>query len=171
MSAPAPTHSWTLELKERLTRLNSSPVALYPGTPAYNSQRDLINTIESTWRDYLFTLVRADLKAGLTGRRKHYWASQTCLIVYEIQQGATLDTLPATALTSNEKVDESLREAWLGKTVQHELYILTPQFSARGPASSPPTFEVSPHSYHASRRSNESIGYRSCFPLSSIGRI
>lgn len=143
MSAVISGQSWTLELKDRLTRLSSSPVDLYPGTPAYKAQRDLVNNIESAWRSYLLNLVRADLRSGASGRRKHYWADYGCLIVYEIKTGASLAVFAETEQSGDlDNVDQLRREALLGQTVQHELYILTPQFSTRAPTSPPAVPEV-----------------------------
>ena len=143
MSAAISSQSWTVELKDRLTRLSSSPLDLYPGTPAYKAQRDLVNNIDSTWRSYLLTLVRADLQAGATGRRKHYWADNGCLVVYEIKNGASVAAFGEEATNGDlSLVGETRREAILSQTVQHELYILTPQFSARAPTSPPAVSEV-----------------------------
>lgn len=132
-SAAAPTTtatesvavSWSQELKERLERLakaTSVGIDPYPGTPAYIAARKLEETIESTWRAYLVELVRNDIAAGASGRRKHHWQKNECLIVYELVEGAQLEEFPGT--------DSARREDYLSRTVRNALYIKTPQFSS-----------------------------------------
>ena len=135
---PASAPSWSQQLKERLERLakaTSAPVDLYPGTPAYNTARKLEEAIEATWRAYLVELVRNDLAAGVvTGRRKHYWEKNECLIVYELIEGSRLEEFPSS--------DVAKREEYLAHTVRDALYIKVPQFSG-GPTFPWPSSTVS----------------------------
>ncbi|KAF8318746.1 hypothetical protein DL93DRAFT_340862 [Clavulina sp. PMI_390] len=120
------TTSWSQEMKNRLERMakaSSNNIELYPGTPAYVAARKLEETIEKTWREYLVELVRNDLAAGITsGRRKHHWQKNECLVVYELVPGAQLEEFPSS--------DAAKREEYLARTVRDALYIKVPQFSS-----------------------------------------
>lgn len=129
-AATAPTEelSWSQQLKQRLEHLQkpSSPAfELYPGTPVYLARRALIDAIESTWRVQLLRLVRGDLEAGHTGRRKHHWEQNQCLVVYELVDGAeSLNPCP-------DGASEAARETYLSKACKDALYVIVPNFSAK----------------------------------------
>lgn len=80
-STNQPTPAWIAALKNTL----GHDEELYPGTPASQHRQSLSQSISRKWQHKMTKLLAADLDAGITGRRKHFWEEMECLVVYDLQ--------------------------------------------------------------------------------------